>query len=215
MKTTVDALCIGQPRPFNGAEMSAIGKLPADGPLDIRSFGIVGDMVADPKVHGGPDMAVHLYPRDHYAWWREQIGPHPLLDSANAFGENIVASNIDDTAVHIGDRFRLGSALIEISQPRQPCWKIEHHFGIKGMVARIVTSHRCGWYFRVLEEGTAQAGDMLERTEQGHTKWPVARLFAKLYDKAHKASAEELREIAALDRLCDLWRNKVREAIAD
>ena len=213
MKVEVHSLCVGQPRPFNGAELSAIGKLPVDGPANIRSFGIEGDMVADTRAHGGPDMAVHLYPRDHYGWWREQLGPHALLDSANAFGENIVASGIDETIVAIGDRFRLGTALLEISQPRQPCWKIEHHFGTKGMVAKILTSHRCGWYFRVLEEGIWQPGDILEQVETGHSEWPIARLFAKLYDKAHKANPQELREIAALDRLCELWRSKVRTAM--
>ena len=132
------------------------------------------------------DMAVHHYPRDHYAEWDAWLGGHDLLSRPAAFGENIVAEGLTEDAVHIGDRFRLGSALLEISQPRKPCWKIEHHFGRKGMVARIVKQHNCGWYYRVIEEGAAQAGDTLERVEKGHVQWSVAHVFAKFYDPAHK-----------------------------
>ena len=213
MTAEVIAICVGQPKPFNGAELSAIDKQPVDGPVAIRSFGIEGDMVADTKHHGGPDMAVHHYPQDHYAGWSEWLGGHPLLGKPAAFGENIHASGLAEDHVNIGDRFRLGTALLEVSQPRQPCWKIEHRFGARGMVKRIVQEHNCGWYYRVVEEGTAQAGDPLELVEAGHGDWTVARLFAKLYDPSHKASADELREIAGLERLCTLWRNRVSDAL--
>ncbi len=214
ISVTVDAICIGQPRPFNGAELSAIAKLPADGPVDIRTFGIVGDLVADTRVHGGPDMAVHHYPRDHYEWWEGRLGPHPLLRGPNAFGENIVASGLTEEGVHIGDRFRLGTAVLEVSQPRQPCWKIDHRFGTRGMVSAVVTSHRCGWYYRCIEEGTAKAGDTLERLEIGHEDWPVSRLFAKIFDKAHFATSDELLTIAALERLSEAFRNKILKSIS-
>lgn len=213
MSVEVLAICIGQPRPFNGAELSAIDKHPVDGTVEIREFGIVGDMVADTRHHGGVDMAVHHYPRDHYAGWNEWLGGHELLSRPAAFGENIHAEGLIEADVHIGDRFRFGSALLEVSQPRQPCWKIDHRFGTKGMVKRIVRQHNCGWYYRVLEEGAAKAGDPLERVEAGHQDWSVARLFAKLYDPANKASVDELREIAGLERLCTLWRTRVSDAV--
>ena len=213
MRAEISALCIGQPQPFNGVELSAIGKYPVQGPVAIRDIGLEGDMVADTKHHGGPDMAVHQYPLDHYGWWNDRLGGHELLTAAPAFGENIVAQGITEQDVHIGDRFRLGSALLEISQPRQPCWKIEHRFQRKGMVKAIIQNHTCGWYYRVIEEGAAEAGDELERIETGHTDWSVARLFAKLYDPKHKANLDELREIAELEKLCALWRTKVREAL--
>lgn len=214
MKVAIEALCIGQPKPFNGAELSAIAKQPVEGPVAIRSFGLEGDMVADTRHHGGPDMAVHHYPRDHYAGWAEWLGGHDLLRRPAAFGENIHAAGLTETDVHIGDRFKLGGALLEISQPRQPCWKIEHRFGTAGMVKRIVREHVCGWYYRVVEEGVAEAGQTLERVEIGHEEWSVARLFAKLYDPAHKASVDELKDIAGLERLCSLWRNRVRDALS-
>lgn len=213
MKHEVLALCIGLPQPFNGAELSAIDKRPVAGKASIRHFGIEGDMVADTRHHGGPDMAVHHYPLDHYAGWNDWLGGHELLSRPAAFGENIHAAGMVENMIHIGDRFRLGTALLEVSQPRQPCWKIEHRFGCKGMVARIITEHNCGWYYRVIEEGEAQAGEALERVEIGHADWSVARLFAALYDPAHRATRPELEEIAALERLCTLWRGKVAKAL--
>ncbi len=159
-------------------------------------------------------MAVHHYPRGHYAWWDAHLGGHALLNAPPAFGENLVVTGMTEADVHIGDQFRLGSAVLEISQPRQPCWKIEHRFDRKAMVASIIKQHNCGWYYRVIEEGEAQAGDMLERAALGHKDWSVERLFAKLYDPAHKANIDELREIAGLEKLCTLWRTKVSEAVS-
>ncbi len=208
----VHALCTGTPQPFKDDETSAIDKRPVDGPVAIRRLGLAGDEQADRKHHGGPDMAVHHYPRDHYPGWAEWLGGHDLLMLDAAFGENIVAEGLVESDVHIGDRFRLGTALLEISQPRQPCWKIEHRFGRKGMVKRIIGQHNCGWYYRVIEDGTAQAGDRLERVATGHARWSVARLFAALYDPAHEASAEELHEIAGLEQLSSQWRQKAAEA---
>ena len=209
----VAAICIGLPKPFNGAELSAIDKKPVAGPVTIRHFGIEGDMVADTKHHGGIDMAVHQYPSDHYPGWDAWLGGHYLLSGPAAFGENLMVPGITESEVHIGDRFRLGTALLEVSQPRQPCWKIEHRFGRKGMVARIIEQHNCGWYYRVVEEGTATAGDKLEKVETGHEDWTVAALFAKLYDPRNKADRGELESIAGLDRLCDKWRDKARKAL--
>ena len=209
----VSAICVGLPRPFNGAELSAIAKQPVEGPVMIRSFGIEGDMVADTVHHGGPDMAVHHYPHDHYGDWDAWLGGHDLLSGPAAFGENLMVDGLTEGDVHIGDRFRFGKALLEISQPRQPCWKIEHRFQRKGMVARIVRQHNCGWYYRVLEEGEARAGDRLDLVETGHETWSVARTFAKFYDPEHKANQDELRELAELDRLCEKWRERARNAL--
>ena len=211
--TEVFAICTGQPKPFRGNETSAIDKRPVEGPVGIGVLGIAGDSVADTRHHGGIDMAVHHYPHDHYPVWREWLGDHPLLAGPAAFGENLMATGLTEDDVHIGDRFRLGSALLEISQPRQPCWKIEHRFDRRGMVARIIERHDCGWYYRVIEEGEAQAGDALTLVETGHDGWSVARVFAALHDPAYSHSPAELHGIAALDRLCEPWRDKARKRL--
>jgi MOSC domain-containing protein YiiM len=151
-------------------------------------------------------MALHLYPLDHHAFWREQLGDHPLLAEPGAFGSNLAVTGMTEDMVHIGDRFRLGTALIEVSQPRQPCWKIEHRFGAKGIVASIIQTGRCGWYFRVLEMGEVAAGDSLERVALGATEWSVARVFTALV--AGKATRDELAALAQLPPLSPKLRDK-------
>ncbi|MEM6476917.1 MAG: MOSC domain-containing protein [Pseudomonadota bacterium] len=199
MKRTIEAICTGTARPFNGAETSAIAKRPREGVVQLLEDGFAPDEQADRRVHGGPEKAVHLYPLDHHAFWRGELEDTALLDEPGAFGSNLAVRDVTENDVCIGDRFRLGTALIEVNQPRQPCWKVDHRFGVKGMVKTIIKTGRCGWYFRVLETGEVQAGDAMERVEQGHADWSVERVFACLI--AGKASADELRELAGLERL--------------
>jgi MOSC domain-containing protein YiiM len=203
---TLSAVCTGTARPFNGAELSAIAKRPRKGRVQILPEGLAPDEQADRRVHGGPEMALHLYPLDHHAWWRGIIGDHPVLDEPGGFGSNLAVTGLSEDMVHIGERFRLGSAVIEVSQPRQPCWKIEHRFGHPGMVARIVETGRCGWYFRVIETGEVAAGDTLERLAPGAPDWSVARAFAALV--AGKATRAEFTELAELPALSPKMRAK-------
>jgi MOSC domain-containing protein YiiM len=199
MSWTIAAVCTGTARPFNGAELSAIAKRPREGIVQVLAEGLAPDEQADRRVHGGPEMALHLYPQDHHAWWRGIIGDHPALDEPGGFGSNLAVSGLTEDMVHIGDRFRLGTSLIEISQPRQPCWKIEHRFGHKGLVARIIQTGRCGWYFRVTETGEVTAGDSLERIATGPREWSVARVFRALVaGKATQAEWEQLATLAPL-----------------
>ncbi|MEM6858170.1 MAG: MOSC domain-containing protein [Pseudomonadota bacterium] len=206
MKRTIAAICTGTARPFNGAETSAIVKRPHEGVVQLFKEGFAPDEQADRRVHGGPEKAVHLYPLDHHDAWRGELADKPalaFLDEPGAFGTNLSVSDINEHSVFIGDRFRLGSpetgAVIEVNQPRQPCWKVDHRFGTKGMTARIVETGRSGWYLRVLEEGEVQAGDTFERIEDGHQDWSVARVFTALIQG--KASRAELKELAALPHL--------------
>lgn len=203
---TIEAVCTGTARPFNGAELSAFAKRPQEGPVQIHAEGLAPDEQADRTVHGGPEQALHLYPLDHHQWWREKIGDHPALDEPGGFGSNLAVAGLLEDAVHIGDRFRLGTAVIEVSQPRQPCWKIEHRFGHKGMVAQIVESGRCGWYFRVIQEGEVAAGDSLERIALGAREWSVARVFHAIV--GGKASLAEFAELADLAPLTPRMREK-------
>lgn len=213
MSYPVSALLAGRSVPFRRGEHSAIAKTPVSGPVAVEWLGLAGDEQADREFHGGPEMAVHLYPADHYPHWRSVIGDHPLLAAPGAFGENIAASGLTEEIASIGDRFRLGTALLEISQPRQPCWKIEHHFGQRGMVADILKTGRCGMYFRVIEEGSAQAGDRLERVEGGETTWTVRRAFDALWGKPKAATRDELAELAALRTLAPKLRDKAQSRL--
>jgi MOSC domain-containing protein YiiM len=131
MKTTIEALLVGQVAPFGGST-SAIAKSAVNGERKITVIGIAGDEQADLTVHGGVDKAIHHYPRDHYPYWIANIGPEPLLMQAGAFGENISTTGFSEQHVCIGDRFRLGTALVEVSQGRSPCWKQGHRLNKKG-----------------------------------------------------------------------------------
>jgi MOSC domain-containing protein YiiM len=213
VKHIVTAVCTGTARPFNGVEPSAIAKRPREGAVQVLAEGLAPDQQADRRVHGGPEMALHLYPLDHHDWWRGKIGDHPALGEPGGFGSNLAVTGLTEEMVHIGDRFRLGTALIEISQPRQPCWKIEHRFGHKGMVARIIATGRCGWYFRVIATGEVAAGDSLERVSLGAADWSVARVFRALV--AGKASREELAELANLAPLSPKLRERASARLAE
>ncbi|WP_156313563.1 MOSC domain-containing protein [Erythrobacter sp. SG61-1L] len=206
MAYRIEAILTGKPVPFRGEEKSAIAKQPAPGPVAVGPMGLAGDEQADRVHHGGTHMAVHHYPLDHYEGWREELDGHPLLAAPGAFGENVSTLGLTESTVLIGDRYRLGSALVEVSQGRQPCWKIDHKFERKGITASVLKSGRCGWYYRVLEPGTVAAGDSFVLETPGHKGWSVERVFALMFHKG--ADLGELAELAELDALSPEWRTR-------
>ncbi|HWV60178.1 MAG TPA: MOSC domain-containing protein [Sphingopyxis sp.] len=206
MKTEILAVLTGKARPFRGDEPSAIGKLPVADAVAVDAMGLAGDEQADRSVHGGIDKAIHHYPADHYDWWRGQLGAVPLLDAAGAFGENISTIGLDENSVFLGDRFRLGTALVEVTQARQPCWKLDHRFEAKGVMASVVKSRRSGWYYRVLEPGTVRAGDALELVERPYPDWPLASLFALLIGGEAKSRLADLTALRDVPALADTWK---------
>lgn len=215
MSIAIDALLTGKARAFGDrGEPSAIGKTPVAGSRHVGFLGIAGDEQGDLTVHGGPDKAIHHYPRDHYPWWIERLGGHPLLAAPGAFGENLSTRDMVEDAVCIGDRYRLGTALIEVSQGRQPCWKLGHRFGIASVPATVVKSGRSGWYYRVIEEGTVAAGDTLDLIARPLPDWTIARVFALLIGGAGKRDPAAVRDLAALDALAGNWRRRAEKLIA-
>lgn len=201
----------GRAVPFRGEERSAIDKAPAGAPVMAGPLGLAGDEQADLSVHGGVDKAIHHYPHDHYAAWAQELGEHPLLSAPGAFGENLTTTGLTEDRVCIGDRLRLGGALVEVSQGRQPCWKIDHRFQRKGVTARVIQTGRSGWYYRVLEPGAVGEGDTLELAERPYPEWTVARVFALLIAGGHKAEPEALRDLAAMPVLAASWRARARK----
>jgi MOSC domain-containing protein YiiM len=208
MMTVLGPIMVGRPAPFRDEERSAIFKGPVEGPVRVGPLGLEGDRVADTIHHGGLDMAVHHYPHDHYSFWDEHLGGHDLLGSPGAFGENISTQGLTEETICIGDRFRMGSTLVEVSQGRKPCWKIDHKFDRKGMTAKVVETARSGWYYRVIEPGAVSEGDALDLVERVHEGWSVARVFKLLLHKGGEAG--ELAALANLERLSEDWRNKAR-----
>ena len=215
MMHEVLAVLIGKATPFRGAdEPSAIAKLPREGPVVVGPLGLAGDEQADRENHGGHDKAMLHYAADHYPFWREMLGDHPLLERAGAFGENISALGLTETGVCIGDRFRLGTALVEVSHGRKPCWKLAHRFAVPAMVAQVVGTRRAGWYYRVIEPGQVAAGDAMSLLDRPQPEWTVARVFGLLVGGDHKREPEALRTLAALDVLAEAWRKIARERLA-
>lgn len=215
MHWTIRALNLGKARPFRGDDsLSAIAKEPTDQPVIIGPLGLAGDEQADPAVHGGPDKAIHHYPRDHYVAWPDELGDHPLLRGEGAFGENVSTLGLTEEAACIGDRYRLGTALIELSQGRQPCWKLDHRFGHKGLSAAVISTGRSGWYYRVIEPGEARAGDRLELVERPRPEWTVARVFALLIGGGHRADPAALPALAAEPLLAENWRQRAMRLLA-
>lgn len=209
----IEALLTGSPRAIAPGVMSAMAKVPVAGPVHIGWLGLEGDHQADPVHHGGHDKAIHLYPLDHYGWWRDRIGAHPLLDAPGAFGENVAVRGAVDTDFCLGDRFALGTAVVELSHGRQPCSKLNHRFGLPHILTDIVASGRAGFYFRVLAQGEARAGDRLRLMERPLPHWPVDRLFALLVGGGHKRDPGGVAALAAMPVLADAWRTRA-EALA-
>ncbi|HZW19147.1 MAG TPA: MOSC domain-containing protein [Luteimonas sp.] len=188
----VDVLLAGAARPYTRPDSrSAIDKHPLAGTVAIGTLGFDGDEQGDPRVHGGPDKAVHHYAFDHYPAWRGDIGDSPLLHAPGAFGENISTRGLDEGNVCLGDRFALGSALLEVSQGRQPCWKLNDRFGVRDMARRVQATGRTGWYYRVLQPGNARAGDELRLDARPYPEWTLRRLNALLFDRVLSREALE------------------------
>lgn len=208
------SLLSGTPKPFRGDDHSAIDKQPVAGPVRITWLGFEGNKVADPVHHGGWDKAIHLYPLDHHDWWRDAIGEHPLIGRPGAFGENIASTGMVETDFRLGDRFRLGTALVEVSHGRQPCWKLDHRFDGAKVMGAIVRTGRCGIYFRVIEEGEVEGPGAMELVERGPEQWTIARLFHLLIGGGHKSDAAALRELAGMKLLAEAWRERAAKLMA-
>lgn len=202
------AVLTGKALPFRSGETSAIAKAPCEGPVAVGLLGLEGDEQADLSVHGGPDKALHHYAQDHYPFWRGVLGTHPLLAGPGAFGENIATLGLTEREVCLGDRFLLGTALVEVSQGRQPCWKQGHRLGSPGVVASLVAYRNVGWYYRVLEPGLVAAGGEIELIERPLPAWDIARVFGLIIGGDGADDPAALRLLAGMDVLAASWRKR-------
>lgn len=200
----IDALLTGVAVPYTRpGSRSGIAKSPRSGPVRIGELGLEGDEQGDTRVHGGVDKAVHHYPFEHYAAWRAELGALPVLAAPGAFGENLSSRGLDEGAVCLGDRYALGTAVLEVSQGRQPCWKLNDRFGAPDMARRVQDTGRTGWYYRVPQPGVARAGDALVLLERPWPDWPLRRLMRLLAERV--LDPDRLREALELP-LVPSWR---------
>ncbi len=191
---------------------SAIDKRPVGGPWGIGVHGLSNDAQANRTHHGGQEKALHHYAFDHYPAWRQEIGPHPLLQAPGAFGENLSTLGWTEETICIGDIVRFGASLLQVSQGRQPCLTLNLRFNLTDMALRVQQSGRAGWYYRVLEPGVAKEGDVLALIERPRPDWTLSRLNQVLYHDVKNHDA--LTEMTDILELTQNWRDLARRRLS-
>lgn len=185
-------------------------RLPAGG--RVAELGLEGDAQADLTVHGGADKAVYAYPSEHYPEWLREFPDHESLWRGGALGENLSLSGLREGDVRIGDVFSVGTAVLQVTQPRKPCFKLGLRFNDQRIAASMVRAGRTGWYLRVLVPGRLAEGDELLLLERPHPDWTIARINGAAYDLG--TSDDVLRSISMLPELSAAWRSQTDQALS-
>ena len=173
--------------------------------------GLEGDLQADRLHHGGAEKALHHYSASHYAYWQQILGKLPDFGNSAAFGENLTTDALTEQDVCVGDIWQLDQAIVEVSQARQPCWKLNLRFAKQNMARLVQDSRRTGWYYRVLTPGMVATGYIMTLLERPYPNWPLSRLLDTLYGSVW--STEVLREIAMLSPLSESWRSLAKQRL--
>ena len=192
----------GAEDPMDSAWTTGFCKGPVVGPVLLGPTNLEGDGQADLVNHGGPDKAVCVYSADHYDDWRRELGLPEM--PFGAFGENFTVGGLAEADVCIGDVYRVGEATVQVSQPRQPCWKLARRWRLNDLPARVVKSGRTGWYFRVLEGGVVGPDLPLSPVDRPFPDWTVERANRVMY--RGKGDFASMRELASLPALSESWR---------
>lgn len=199
LSVVIDGLFLGQvENRWEGRAPSAIRKRVADGKRRIEAHGFLDDAQADLENHGGAEKAIHHYPTDHYEPWMAE-GAVPAGTIPAAFGENLATVGITEDTICIGDILRLGTAVVQVSQGRQPCWKVAKHTQNPRMAYLFQKTGRTGWYYRVLEPGDAGQGDAITLLDRLQPDWTVRHVtYVRLSRRAPQAEVEVLAELSEL-----------------
>ena len=205
---------VGQPRDVVADDRlvrTSIFKSPVTGRVPIRNHNLAGDAQSDLSVHGGRSKAVYAYPHEHYAFWREQL---PGVDlQPGHFGENLTIDGMLEQDVHVGDRLKIGSTELLVTQPRLPCYKLGIRFGRADMVKRFLASRRTGFYMAVASEGDVGAGDAIEILERHPAGVSIPELLCMYVLK--DGARDRVREVIAIPALSDAWRSELQKQLAE
>jgi MOSC domain-containing protein YiiM len=204
---------VGRPRLviWKGTQVSTgIFKDPVEGPVEVKKLNLAGDRQADLSVHGGPDKAVYAYPAEHYPYWRKELPQAEL--PWGVFGENLTTEGLSEDTLHIGDRVRIGSALLVVTQPRVPCYKLTIRFDRDDMIKRFITSHFSGYYFAVAEEGQLAAGSPIEIVDRDPNAVKVSDINRLYYGESH--DHELLERVLNVEALPEGWRSHLQQKAA-
>lgn len=206
------SLNVARPRlvVYKGTSINTgIFKQPVSGPVQLRTLNLDGDRQADLSVHGGPYKAVYGYPSEHYPFWRQEL---PGVDlPLGMFGENFTTSGLVEDELHVGDRFRIGAAIVMVRQPRTPCYKLAAKFQRDDMLQRFLLSGRSGFYFSVEQEGSVAVEDafqLLTRNQDGITISEMNRLYVR-----EKYNQELIRKAIQTTPLPPEWREYLSERL--
>ena len=213
MSQHVVSVNVGRPTqvPYRGNMISTgIFKSQVEGRVMLRATGFDGDGQADPTVHGGVEMAAYVYSQDAYDWWMTELG-HPL--QPGEFGENLTVTGLTDDTVQVGDTLRIGDALVQVSSPREPCYKLGIRMGDHRFPARFREAARMGFYLRVLEEGEIAAGDTSEIVERAEASITIAEFHHTYAERADDGPA--LERLAATPGLPKSWLDWTAKRLAD
>ena len=211
MNAVVKSVQVGRVQEFTDdsgkAWKSGILKAPVDGPVEVRLLNIVGDEQADQTHHGGADKAVLAYSADHFSSWElehKDWGEHKGWGlCGGSFGENLTITGQTERDVLIGDIFQIGSCRLQVSQPRQPCWKLARRWNMPKLAVEVQKTGRTGWYYRVLEEGIIRAGDPIQFLDRVQNRWSVATAHQVMHAKPRNAIDD--RELADCKSLSASW----------
>lgn len=206
------SLNVGMPREviWHGRSVeTGIFKEPVAGRVALRTLNLDGDRQADLTVHGGEYKAVYCYPVEHYEYWKKELGRElPMA----MFGENFTTEGLLEKDAHLGDRFRVGTAEVVVTQPRLPCYKLGIRFGADDMVKRFLASGRSGFYLAVTREGEVGAGDEIVRISRDANAVPVTEI-TRLYVAKRFApdDLDSLRRIMKIDSVPEDWKGYFAE----
>lgn len=190
---------------------TGIFKEPVESRIMLRATNLDGDGQADLDAHGGRDKAAYVYTRENYAYWAEELGRTDFA-AAGQFGENFTTEGMTDDIVAVGDVFRIGEALVQVTQPRVPCFKLAIRLGIEGFQKQFAASLRTGFYVSVLEEGDVGAGDVITKQDEARIRMTIRDLMHLLYfDADNVEDAKRALQIAALS---PGWRGSFMDRVA-
>jgi MOSC domain-containing protein YiiM len=189
---------------------TGIFKEPVAGRVMLRTLNLDGDRQADLSVHGGPSKAVYAYPSEHYDYWTNEFPEMKL--PWGMFGENFTTVGLLETELNVGDKFRVGSAIVMATEPRMPCYKLSIRFGRSDIIKRFLASERTGFYFAVLQEGEVGAGDPIELIEKSQDSVRLSDITS-LYT-SEKQNGGLLRRAIAVATLPESWKNYFRHRLA-
>lgn len=197
----------------NGRSVSTgIYKSPIHRRVKVGRLNIEGDGQADLSVHGGPDKAVYAYPSEHYDYWQHELPGMEL--PWGMFGENLTLEGMLESDAYIGDRFRVGTAVLMVSQPRLPCYKLGIKFGWGEMPDRFLSSRHTGFYFAVVQEGDLREGDTVESIHHGANQISVTDLLRLNYD-LESVDARQIERVLQVEELTPGWRKRLQKRLGE